>query len=248
MFIIVAIIVVALAALFYAISPRLGIDLSLSTKNPENFIETCLEDDLEEIVEQISLQGGSLDPPNYFVYNNQRIEYLCYTNKDVGQTDSPECIVQQPLLKQHIESEIKEGIQDLADICFNALKNDFEKKGFVVKLTPGETKVELLPERIITTFGHEVVLTKDSSEKYNEFDIILKSNLFELVSIANSIINSEVVFGDTDTLRYIMLYRWLNVKKDLQDDGTRIYLIENVNSGDKFQFASRSFVWPSGFV
>ena len=121
-FIIVAIIIVALAVLFYMISPRLGIDLTPTAKNPVKFIETCIEEDIENVVEKLSLQGGSLEPEFYFTYNNISIEYLCYTNENYG-----ECDIQQPLLQSNIENEIKNSVQDLIDSCFNSLRQNYEE-------------------------------------------------------------------------------------------------------------------------
>ena len=153
MFIIVAIIVVALAALFYAISPKLGIDLSPSAKNPEAFIETCLKDDLKEIVEQISLQGGSLDPEFYFTFNNIPIEYLCYTNQAYV-----ECVIQQPLLQSHIERELENSLQDLSDFCFDSLRKNYEEQGYVVDIRQGLINVQLLPKRIISNLKQLISL------------------------------------------------------------------------------------------
>ncbi len=241
-FIIVAIIVVALAVLFYMISPRLGIDLTPAAKNPQEFIKTCIEEDIEESVERLSLQGGSVESGNYFLYENNKIEYLCYTNEYYKT-----CVVQQPLLKQHIESEIKNSIQDQVDACFSSLKDSYEKKGYGVDLKSGETKVELLPKRIISTFSYEVILTKAETEKYEQFSVILNNNLFELTSIANSIIEWETTYGDAETTVYMNYYHDLKVEKKKQQDGTTIYILTDRNTGNKFQFASRSVAWPSGF-
>jgi len=42
-------------------------------------------------------------------------------------------------------------------------------------------------------------------------------------------------------------YSDLRVDKNLRDDGTKIYIITDRNTGNKFQFASRSLVFPPGF-
>lgn len=241
-FIIIAVIVVGAAALFYMLSPKLGIDLTGRVKNPQVFIRTCVEEDLEEIVESVSLQGGSLNPEHYFTYNNIRIEYLCYIN----QYYAP-CIIQQPLLKQHIEEEINTGIENIVDNCFNALKESYEDKGYDVVIRPDGKRTELLPKRIILEMGYSVILTKDESEEYTKFNIILNNNLYELIAIANSILEWETTYGDADPTIYMTYYPDLKVEKNLRDDGTTIYILTDRPSGDKFQFASRSVAWPAGY-
>lgn len=106
-FIIIAIFVVAIGVLIYTLSPQIRTGIQKETKNPEEFIQTCLEEEIEDAVKTLSPQGGSIEPVHYILYQDERIEYLCYTNEELRT-----CVVQQPLLKQHIESEIEEEIKD----------------------------------------------------------------------------------------------------------------------------------------
>ena len=118
--------------------------------------------------------------------------------------------------------------------------------GYAVTLTEGETKVELLPNRIIVVFENDLTLTKDDSERYDELSVIVNNNLYELVSITNSILNMETRYGDSETTIYMNYYHNLKVEKKKQTDGTTIYILTDRNKGDKFQFASRSIAWPPG--
>ena len=126
-FIIIAILIIALVVLFYLLIPRAETTVVFDEKNPDAFIQFCLEDKIEDVVEKVSLQGGSFAPEHYFTYNDVNIEYLCYTNKNYET-----CVIQRPLLKQHVESEIENEIkQDVID-CFNALKQSYEEKNYNV--------------------------------------------------------------------------------------------------------------------
>jgi len=42
-------------------------------------------------------------------------------------------------------------------------------------------------------------------------------------------------------------YRDLKVEKKKQTDGSTVYILTKMDSGDKFQFASRSVAWPPGY-
>lgn len=240
-FIIIAIVIVVFGILIFLFFPQIKTGLGISTNNPNVFIQTCMEDEIKSVVDTLSLQGGSFDPKNYFLFQDEKIEYLCYTNEYYIP-----CVMQQPLLKQHIENEIKEEIEEEKTECLDSLKKNFESQGYDVILTGGETKVELLPKRIEVTFENDLTLTKEDSERYEELSMILNNNLYELVSITSSILNMEARYGDSETTIYMNYYHDLKVEKKKQTDGTTIYILTDRNKGDKFQFASRSIAWPPG--
>jgi len=241
-FIIIGIVVVAFAVLAYIFYPEIKTTLTGSSDNPSAFLQNCLEEKIENTISDLSLKGGSLNPEHYFVYDNSNIEYLCYTG-NYYET----CVVQQPMLKRHIESEIEKGIENEAQSCFDSLKLSFENKGYNVELRKGAMKVELLPKRVVVTFNNSLTTSGQDSEEYDKFEVILNNNLYELVSIANSILNWESQYGDSETTIYMNYYHDLKVEKKKQSDGTTIYILTDRNNGNKFQFASRSVAWPPGY-
>ena len=241
-FIIIALVIVVLGVLIYMFYPEIKSGLGLEPKNPPAFIQSCIEEEIKGSVEKLSLQGGSLNPEHYILYNNEKIEYLCYAGEYYKI-----CVVQQPMLKEHIESEIKEEVKEKVGECFNSMKESYQKKGYDVSLREGETSVELLPKRIVATFNYSLTLTKGESEKYDSFVVILNNNLYELISISNSILEWEATYGDAETTIYMNYYHDLKVEKKKQSDGTTIYILTDRNTENKFQFASRSVAWPPGY-
>jgi len=242
LFIIIGIMIVGLAILIYLFYPNIKSNLGLESKNPSAFIENCLEEVLIENAEIVSSQGGSLEPENYILYDNQKIEYLCYTSEYYKT-----CVMQQPLLKEHIEEEIKKGINTQARTCLNDLKKNYETKGYRVNMKQGEIKVELLPKRIVVRFNDSVTLTKEGAEKYEAIEAVYNNNLYELLSITTSILNWEATYGDSETTSYMNYYRDLKVEKKKQTDGSTVYILTDRNNQNKFQFASRSVAWPPGY-
>ena len=112
----------------------------------------------------------------------------------------------------------------------------------------GETNIELLPKRIIGNFNYSLTMTKGGeSTNYEKFDVIVHNNLYELLSIANSIIEWEARFGDVETTTYMAYYRDLKVEKKKQTEGSTIYILTDTNDDNQFQFASRSVAWPPGY-
>jgi len=239
-FIIIALVIVILAVLAYLFVPRIIKSIRGLEENPNQFIQGCLQEEFETIVEKISLQGGSLNPEHYYMYNDSSIEYLCYTNQYYLT-----CVVQQPLLKQHIENEIAIALKDKIDSCFESLDEEFTSQGYEVSLTKGTYDIELLPKRIIVKTNSNLALNKEATERFVAMQIIFNNNLYELTSIANSIINSEATIGSAETTVYMTYYKDLKVEKYKQGDGSTIYILTDRNTEDKFQFASRSVAWPS---
>jgi hypothetical protein len=241
-FIIIAIVIVVAAVLVYSFYPQIKSGLGIGLKNPQAFIQECIEEEIEDAVEKISLQGGSIEPEHYIFHDDQKVEYLCYTGEY-----SKICSIQRPLLKSHIEDEIEDEIEDDVSNCFDSLKNSYEKKGYDVILKTGVMKIELLPKRIVSIFNYSLTLTKGDTESYKSFEVILNNNLYELVAITDSIIDWEATYGDAETTVYMNYYHDLKVEKTLKSDGTKIYILTDRNRGNKFQFASRSLVLPPGY-
>lgn len=241
-FIIIAILIVGLAVLFYFVIPKAETTTVFDEKNPSAFIQACLEDKIKDTVEIVSLQGGSLEPEHYVVHQDETVEYLCYTNEYYRA-----CVMQQPLLKQHIESEIKSDIESVVRDCFNALKESYEEKNYNVNLEPGITNVELLPKRVVTSFDYALTVSKAQTDRYDSFSVVLNNNLYELVGITNSILESETLYGEAETTLYMNYYHDLKVEKLKKSDGSTVYILTDRNIGNKFQFASRSMVLPPGY-
>ncbi|MBS3086608.1 hypothetical protein J4422_02805 [Candidatus Pacearchaeota archaeon] len=241
-FIIAAILIVALVVLIYFLRPGTTVTTGFDEKSPNEFIQICIENDLEDTVNLISSQGGSVNPENFILYQDDKIEYLCYTTEYYKT-----CSVQRPLLKEHIESEIENEIKPAVVNCFNELKNSYESRGYTVNLRPGNVRVELLPKRVVARFNYTLTTTKTDTERYDSFNVVLNNGLYELVSIANSIIDWESEFGDAETTLYMSYYPDLKVEKLNQVDGSTIYILTDRNTGNKFQFASRSVAWPPGY-
>mgnify|MGYP001587717705 FL=1 len=242
-FIIIAIIIVGAVVLIYVLRPGVEVGTGFDAGNPIGFIQNCLEDEIGSTVDLISKQGGSVDPEFSYLYGGSPVEYLCYTSEYYAT-----CVVQQPLLKQHVESEIKEDISEEVASCFNNLEENYKNEGYTVTLDPGKTTVELLPKRVVTNLeGYVLTVSKAETARYDSFNVVLNNNLYELVSIANSIIEWETKYGSAETTVYMSYYKDLKVEKINQQDGTTIYILTDRNTGDKFQFASRSVALPPGY-
>ena len=243
MFIIIALVVVAVASLIYFLYPKIKSGFAFEEETPEKFLQTCLEADIKDAVDTLSSQGGSLTPEHYILFNGEKIEYLCY-QEEYYKT----CVIQQPLLKRHIEEEIKKNIQNNVKLCFDQLEQTYKDKGYDVNLRRAEMNVELLPKRIVASSNSTLALRKgESSQRIDTFRVILNNNLYELTAITNSILEWEAKYGEAESTVYMTYYKDLKVEKNKQIDGSTIYVLTDRNTGFRFQFASRSVAWPPGY-
>jgi hypothetical protein len=241
-FIIIGIIIVVIALFFFLVFPKIKYSIE-SKKSAQGYMQTCIEDTLKDNVKKISLQGGSLNPTLFSTYDNVNIRNLCYSAEycKLG-------TLQEPQLEPAIEREIKNSIEQEVESCFESMKNSYEKKGYSADLKNGEVNVNILPQQISVDLNASLTLEKGSAEKYDSFVVVLNNNLYELIAIANNILEREATVGDTDVTLYMDIYPQIQVKKRSMSDGTKIYLIIDRNTQDKFQIASRSLVLsPSGY-
>jgi len=243
-FIILGLIIIVAAVLVYFLFPGIKSGFVTQQESPAQFIQNCLEEPITQAVEELSIHGGSISPTHYILYQGDSIEYLCYTDVYYDK-----CTVQRPLLERHIESEIINAIKEKADKCFDDVEQAYRDKGYEETLRRGEMNVELLPKRVVVEFHNSMKLSRGGEETtYDSFRVVLDNNIYELASIAGSIIEWETKYGDAETTAYMTYYKDLKVEKKKQLDGSTIYILTDRNNGNKFQFASRSMVWPPGYL
>ncbi len=251
-FIIIAVLVVALVVLVFLYFPEIISKVSSETKNPAGFIQNCIEEQIEDNTEIILKQGGYLvvNSRDGYLYKKEGdsearyVGYVCYT------ADSyVPCINQEPFLREHFEEEILDSISEDMQGCFNNLVKSYENKGYDVNLEEGIPQVKIKPNVISTNFNRTLTLIKgEESERYENFQIDLNSNLYEMLGIAENIVSWEINVGDSMIEAYMYDNPYIKVEKHRKDDGTKIYVLTDKNTEEDLRFAVRSFAAPVGFT
>ncbi len=241
-FIILAIAIVAI--ILVLLYPR--IKVAISGPIAVDYIDKCIEDSTKEAIDIVKMQGGSVEPENYILYQGDKIEYSCYTNEYYKT-----CIMQKPFLKNDIESEITKYITPKIKECFSSLKQQLESKGSSVSLNLNEisVKTSVIPTYLLVEVDAPLTVSKSdgATSSFKKFNKDVKSDIYDLIMVASSISNWEARYGDSETMNFMAFYPNLKIEKKKQGDGTTIYILTNIISGDKFQFASRSLVFPPGY-
>lgn len=239
-FIIMAIvIVIALIALFFF---RKDIRSWISPTGAQDYIKDCTQQAVGDVLPRMEVQGGSLEPENYLLYEDNKVDYTCYT-EDYYKT----CVMQKPFLKQDIEQEISSYIEPRVRSCFEKVAGQLERSGSVVSVKDIKVETSLVPNSIVVNIKAPTTIKKEGAIKYDNFKTNIKSEIYDLVMIASSISNYEARYGDSDTRTYMMYYPDIKVEKIERDMG-RVYILTHKPSNEKFMFASRSIAWPAGYL
>lgn len=242
-FVIIAIVIVFGGILVYLLVPGaknvLGGEVS-----PNAFIRDCVEDEIKSGVDLLARQGGYATPEGFILNDGNKVKYLCYN----AQYYLP-CKVQQPLIKRHFERELEEMVEAKSDTCVQELRADYEARGFsVTGVEASSVDVEIIPGSIRVLVNAPMTVSKDEqTQSFRSFDVSLSSKMYDLLYISTSIVDFESTYGDTETTLYYAYYPNLVIEKEKLTDGTTIYGVEDVTTGEKFVFASRSLAWPGGY-
>lgn len=248
-FIIAGVLIVSLIALFFLFRSGIVSNIGGKTeKNPNPFLETCLNEKVAEGIDLISLQGGYVENPLniYFKFEDakspQNISYLCYTEKSYSK-----CVPQEIQLTEHIENELSTYISEDVRDCFDELGRSLEKQGYVVDASYGGFDINLIEGEVVIKIDGEISLTKTGeTSKQEDFEVIIPSRIYELSEMAQEIVNKESTNGNFDHYE-MFLYKDFDINKYKTSDSSVIYTIKHRKSEEEFQFAVRGAVMPSGF-
>jgi len=239
-FIIIAIVIVI--ALVVLLLFRKDIQSWISPTGAQEYIRDCAEQYTEEALQKLEMQGGSLEPENYLLYEDNKVDYTCYTEDYLKR-----CVMQKPFLKQNIEQELASYIEPRVRGCFEEVESQLERSGSVVTVSQVKVETSLVPNSIVVTIRAPTTIRREGAVRYDNFKAEVDSEIYELVMLASSISNYEARYGDSDTIPYMMYYPDIRVEKIERDLG-RVYILTHKPSDEKFIFASRSIAWPAGYL
>jgi hypothetical protein len=242
-YVIIAAVIVVGVILVYFLYPDAITGVLGGRESPSDFLESEIEPAVRNSVEILSKQGGYEDPEGYIMYKGSRVKYLCYTSKYYEP-----CQVQQPMIKAKFEKELTNMIQDKVEESVDNLIETYERRGYSVSsISRPTTEVEIVIGKIIVKVKAPMTFTKESTETFNEFNIEIESNMYNLLMIATSIIDFESTLGDSETSMYTAYYPDLRIRKNKLGDGSTVYVVEDVITKESFMFASRALAWPAGY-
>ncbi len=242
-FIIFALILVVIIALIFVLSKPVPEVIEKDAKNPQQYIDVCVREGVKQALDIIMPQGGFLEPLNYQLYKNNRVAYLCYTEKYYTA-----CTNQHPAYIKDIENEINNYIQPIVRDCFTSLKQTLEKQNYNIEQGAESIKVNLKTKQVEVIIDKNFIMKKGSDvNEYKQFTSKLNNPAYDLVLIAIEIANQEARFCNFEYVGYAALYPLYRIDKTRIGEDIKIYTITEKSSQEKLNIAIRSCIIPSGF-
>jgi hypothetical protein len=240
-FVILAIVLVAVILIVFLVPRDVGL-FQTGELNPESFLRECVEPGIKENLEVLSKQGGYLNPEGFIVYQGEKVKYLCHSSKNYKT-----CVVQQPLLVNHVQKELEGVLGNRLSECYSNLIREYENRGFAVSSSSVNTNIVLAPGEVRVNFESPLNVEKEEIRRQFEgFEVKVNSKIYELLIITKTIIDFESTLGDSETTLYMQYYPNLKMEKMKLGGGDTIYTLTDLETEERFRFASRSLVWPPG--
>lgn len=246
-FIIVGILIVASASLFFAL--RAGFLPQLGGGKPESnvnaFLNTCLEGEIRDAIDLILINGGYTQPKlsTTFLLDGKtlsEINYLCY-----AQGDYDVCLNQEPMLFESVKNEIKEYTSQIVENCFYDMVSSFERQGNDVSSEYNSFEVLITPKKVEILVDSKVTLTRTGETTIQEnFKVTASTRLYELLNVVQKIINKEATDCNFNHQAYELFYPEFDIEKTSTIDSSDIYTVEHDKTKEKFIFATRGCVIP----
>ena len=247
-FIILALLIVVIGVLIFVfldIGKKPSDSVNLETISPNVYLESCIEEEIDNTLYTLSKQGGYLesDLSIEFRFGNEdywNISYLCYTG-------SPwlSCNVIQPLLINHLKKEISNEITKEMSSCFDGLISDFQKKGYVINSKNyNGFEVDLNSNDLVIDIDAELSMNKgDETISQDKFEIIFSGEgLYDLALVVNEIVNQQAQYCSFNEVGYMSLYPDYEISWEPASNETKIYNIKQKSTRGEFRFAVRSCV------
>lgn len=241
LWVIIAIVIVVVIILIFFMKIKNEI-ITPERFTPQSFIQKCVRDSVLEATKIMMPQGGFINPENYVLYQNDKVEYLC---QNIGNYKT--CIMQHPALFNEEKQEIKDYILPEIESCFSNLKLERKSAGETIDYGPMILEVSLVPKKIIVDIERKTTITKNEDVfTFNNYKTVIDSPLYDLINVATDIANNEAKYCYFEYDGYMILHSWVDIKKFAMSDSTKIYTIEDKQSGDKFNMAVRGCAIPAG--
>jgi len=210
--VVIALLLVSIILLFFMLkSKKTEIKISEPTiKQPEQYIKNCIKENVLNAVDIMLPQGGYISPTNYKLYENNKVGYLCYTNKYYHP-----CINQQPLYIEFLEQEIHDYVKPKIEDCFYSLREEYEKNKYDVVEGPLSLQINLAPKQINVNVEKKFEITKnEETRKFNKFNVKINSPLYDLAVVAQEIASQEAKYCYFEYLGYSLLYPQVSIEKN----------------------------------
>ncbi len=198
---------------------------------------------MDEAIEKINQQGGYIyNKLPSLVYQFENISYLCHTS-----SFDDNCVNLEPVFIGAVQEEIESYLSPKVEECFNEFLKVYSEYEVVVDST--ELDVLILPERVSVDLQKNIRIIEEGSEiLFEDFSFEINSPLHTFLSMASETSNRETMCScgtESCNSDYFSMDRFnpgFITSRFTGNFGERVYTIEYLRTGDKFNFAIRNCI------
>jgi len=236
--------IIASAIIFFFIYSGKTVFVVSPADSPDAYLEKCIKDSLKESENAIYASNGFVtqDKHTSILYRSEQVPYLCTSYEYYTS-----CMPQEPMFaeKQRILIENKVAV-DLEN-CLSELKKDFEKQGYSVNENNSKVKVSFVEDSVEVLVGMNFIASRDdASIKLSDMEITYPSKLFNLLKLAQTIVNYESTLCEFNIIGWMSNDPEILIKRDSLSDQTKVYTLTERISQKEIKFAIRTCVLPAG--
>ncbi|MFH1592220.1 MAG: hypothetical protein ABIB47_02550 [Candidatus Woesearchaeota archaeon] len=239
-FVIIGIVIVLLAILFYFFRTDLGlgglkptqIEVPTQAEGVNTYIKNCIEDNLETAVQRLSAQGGYIefptDPINTGTFSNTLTLFGSHKVAIWNYLADNNVLFNQKPTLTSMEAEISNYITNSLRTClgeFTTFQDFSVQSGRIL------TQTDIQDKRIVTKVTFPVQINKgDFQFQFNEFYISKESPLKELFEIAEKVYEEEEnsLFLEKRTIGMLSVYNEIPYVGETSDCIAPTWTVDNV--------------------
>ena len=199
----------------------------------QDYIGSCIEKHGNEAIELILKQGGKIDPGFYYYFNDNKLNYICYSD------DLSPCERKIPFISKMFEDEMKSYLELKLPSCIDldAIRNE----GYSVQEVQMNADVDVLEYSVVVNLNYPVTINKgDSLIEEDKFTRTFDAPLGRIAEISKDVVDSEIAYGEFFNQIYEVRHPEVTVKS-YGPVNVEVYTVSLRNYDYEFQFAVRSW-------
>lgn len=245
LFVVIAVVVVGSILLIIVLRSRSPLPISSgSPSDPGSYIESCMQNQVEELMESVLPSSGFSNYQDSVNYKGTKVPYLC---KNINFYEP--CVNQQPLLINEVEKRLASQLTSNITSCLSTLEQELRDQNYeVTRMGTTDLTIELRKEVVVATLTTDLSISKgDVNSKFTIFTSRVRSPLYSLLTVVNEIVAQESRFCYFSNDGFTLLNSEFDIRKDVLPDATKVYGVEHRLTGKTMYAAIRGCAIPAGF-
>ncbi len=229
--------VVAIGLLFYYLKPEI-----FSSDLPQPKLESCISSSLDAEIKSLALNAGLRESRFSQMYGGNNYTFLCYTDEYYQP-----CVNQEPFLTGAFEDSLESVLKKEFQGCYDSYVDELITRGYDVTRGIAKFDVSIDPDGIAIVIDAPMTISSGESAVSNQkYKYLYRTNLYELLMVATSLIQFETYYGDSEQMQQMVAYPDILIDKQRIDGEIKIYTLTEKNEDIEYRFAVKSYPWPSG--